>query len=266
MDEIQRAKHDTPFIAGGKVMYAPRRPHTRGSRALTGMEMDVIPLVTGARDSVEHATSLSSPRRKPHPSWTPHVKLTAHPTFGNKYHGHHLHVHHNNHGHEWKEKNKKFDDRHDEHGKIIHKHHHHRHSQGHHGHHGHKKRHPKTLRECLLSHETDISVLVQAYKTEQLKFPPSWKEAADKAEKEAQQVEILRDNTPVAKPKEQHNVYEIEAHVVWLVVFRFDFSVVGIIVGFRDWFGFVHCLVGLVHNPLFLVDVGLFGGHGFKVW
>jgi hypothetical protein len=212
MDEIQRAKHDTPFIAGGKVMYAPRRPHTRGSRALTGMEMDVIPLVTGARDSVEHATSLSSPRRKPHPSWTPHVKLTAHPTFGNKYHGHHLHVHHNNHGHEWKEKNKKFDDRHDEHGKIIHKHHHHRHSQGHHGHHGHKKRHPKTLRECLLSHETDISVLVQAYKTEQLKFPPSWKEAADKAEKEAQQVEILRDNTPVAKPKEQHNVYEIEAH------------------------------------------------------
>jgi hypothetical protein len=121
-------------------------------------------------------------------------------------------VHHNNHGHEWKEKNKKFDDRHDEHGKIIHKHHHHRHSQGHHGHHGHKKRHPKTLRECLLSHETDISVLVQAYKTEQLKFPPSWKEAADKAEKEAQQVEILRDNTPVAKPKEQHNVYEIEAH------------------------------------------------------
>jgi hypothetical protein len=82
--------------------YAPRRPHTKGSRALTAMELDATPLVTGARDSVEHATSLSSPRRKPHPSWEPHVELEAHPTFGNKYHGHHLHVHHHHHGDEWK--------------------------------------------------------------------------------------------------------------------------------------------------------------------
>ena len=214
INEIQRAKHDTPFIAGGKVMYAPRRPHTRGSRALTGMEMDVIPLVTGARDSVEHATSLSSPRRKPHPSWTPHVKLTPHPTFGNKYHGHHLHVHHHHHGHDWKEKNKKFDDRHDENGKIIHKHHHHRHSSHGNGggHHHHKRKHPKTLRECLLSHETDVSVLVQAYKTEQLKFPPSWKEAAEKAEKEAQQVKVLRDEKKTVEETKHHNVYEMEAH------------------------------------------------------
>ena len=209
--EIQRAHHDTPFMAGGQVMYAPRRPHTKGSRALTAMELDAIPLVTGARDSVEHATSLSSPRRKPHPSWEPHVELEAHPTFGNKYHGHHLHVHHHHHGDEWKEKNG-----HPSH-KKVHKHHHHRHSS--HGggrnsgrRHGHARRHPKTLRECILSHETDVSVLFQAYKTEKLNFPPSWKEAAEKAEKEAQQVQVLRDDKKKDESGSHHNVYEIEAH------------------------------------------------------
>ena len=228
LTEIQRARHATPFIAGGKVMYAPRRPHTRGSRALTGMELDVVPLVTGARESVEHATSLSSPRRKPHPSWKPHVELTRHPTFGNKYHGHHLHVHHHAHGDGWKDQGTKgrggkYDDRHDANGHIIHKHHHHHHRTGGGGgskSHGHRMTHPKTLRECILSHETDVSILSQAYKTEQLKFPPSWKEAADKAAKEAQQVQILKDDTPPVTNNaaatrahgSHHNVYAIEAH------------------------------------------------------
>ena len=215
--EIRRAQHETPFIAGGKVMYAPRRPHTKGSRALTGMELDIIPLVTGARDSVEHATSLSSPRRKPHPSWEPHVELEEHPTFGNKYHGHHLHVHHNHHGNDWKEKAKNRK-KVDEHGHPIHKHHHHRHRSGGGGHHHQHRKHPKTLKECILSHETDVSVLLQAYKTEALKFPPSWKDAADKAEKNAQQVQILKDQTPVEVQLVErahgshHNVYELEAH------------------------------------------------------
>ena len=209
--EIRRATHETPFIAGGKIMYAPRRPHTRGSRALTGMELDVIPLVTGARDSVEHATSLSSPRRKPHPSWEPHVELTAHPTFGKKYHGHHLHVHHHDHGHDWEDKVKEGHAKH--HG---HQHHHH-----HHHHQGNGQRRPggrpKTLRECILSHETDVQVLAEAYRAEQLKFPPSWKADADAGAKAAQQVQILRDEESIKKKHKKahgahHNVYEMEAH------------------------------------------------------
>ena len=221
---IQRAVHATPFCAGGKVMYAPRRPHTRGSRALTGMELDVIPLVTGARDSVEHATSLSSPRRKPHPSWEPHVKLEHHPTFGNKYHGHHLHVNHNQGANQ--PHHVAHDNGTDANGHAIHHHHHHRHRSGPgsgsgNGPGGRKnkhRKHPKTLKECILSHETDVAVLLQAYKTEALKFPPSWKEAADRAEKNAQQVVKLTDDHVVLEKQEErahgshHNIYDLESH------------------------------------------------------
>ena len=164
--QLRRAHHDTPFMAGGRVFYAPRRPHTRGSRNLTGMELEVMPLVTGARESVEHATSLESPRRAAHPSWTPHVELEPHPTFGKKYHGHHLHVHHHEGGHGGHKSGK--DPGEDDDDPHAHKHHHHHHKHHHHHHHhgkgGHKRGRPKTLKECILSHETDVKVLSEAYR------------------------------------------------------------------------------------------------------
>ena len=218
--QLRRAHHDTPFMAGGRVFYAPRRPHTRGSRNLTGMELEVMPLVTGARESVEHATSLESPRRAAHPSWTPHVELEPHPTFGKKYHGHHLHVHHHEGGHGGHKSGK--DPGEDDDDPHAHKHHHHHHKHHHHHHHhgkgGHKRGRPKTLKECILSHETDVKVLSEAYRAEAMKFPPSWKQAADEAAAAAQQVIVHKTETkaPVVEVQRahgsHHNVYATEAH------------------------------------------------------
>ena len=200
--EIRRAHHDTPFIAGGKVLYAPRRPHTRGSRNLTNMELDAMPLVTGARESVEHGTSLSSPRKQPHPSWQPHIdsgQVTQSDGRGEKCVS--MHKHH-------------------------HRHHHHHH---HHNNKAHRQSlgRPKTLKECMLSHETDVNVLLEAYRAENLKFPPSWKKEADEAVATAQQVAILKAEKSAERAERDaqiereanlrahgshHNVYKTEAH------------------------------------------------------
>ena len=82
----------------------------------------------------------------------------------------------------------------------------------------HKRGRPKTLKECILSHETDVKVLSEAYRAEALKFPPSWKEAADAAAAAAQQVVVHKTvkRAPVVEVTRahgsHHNVYATEAH------------------------------------------------------
>lgn len=206
--ELRRAHHDTPFIAGGRVYRHPRASRTRGGRPLTRMELETIPLVTGAREAPEPGTFMDSPKRMPHHKWKPHQKMKPHRTHGTAYHNSQFGVAHPEHhgDHDENPNIRGKDDFFYDDGESVqgHKHHHHHKHQE-------KRARPPSLRECIQNHILDHKTLREAYLMRKVVVPESWKEkqavhkhTAEGILKRAQAVHIHE--------HQQHNVYKVEDH------------------------------------------------------
>ena len=205
--EIKRAFHPNRFTAGGKVIRYPRAPRTRGGRPYTNMELGAIPLVTGAREAPEAGTFMDSPKKAPHPSWEPHVKMEVHKTHGTAYHSHGYGVkhpkHHKDHGHAADQEyalhqvNKG--------GKEGEHHHHH-----HHKHHE-ERDIPMSLKECIQNHVMDPVALKNAYLMRKVKVPESWKHKKAEIKHTAEGI-LKRAQAIHVHEHKAHNVYTVEEH------------------------------------------------------
>ena len=210
--ELRRAHHNTPFLAGGKVLRHPRSPRTKGARAFLHMELNEIPLVTGAREAPEAGTHMDSPRSAPHPSWDPHIALTKHRTHGDIYHTHGYGV------------------KHPKHHKDHSEHHNHDHgedtheekplpdaAEGHHHHHHHKhqakRNRPMSLRECVKNHVVDKEILKKAYLMRKVKIPDSWREKPVKVAHTAEGI-LKRAQVVHVHEHKAHNAYTVEQHML----------------------------------------------------